>query len=128
MSQRKTNPTVFVVTAEIPDGATVTDAKQYIRDALGSWGGSFHPDDALFSGLICTVRKQGDRMSLLTSALGVALQEQTDRLAQIRRYDDLVNKGEGDRDALMRAISNNKFEADCAGRIVAGIRKLIETC
>lgn len=28
-----------------------TDVVRYISDALTSWGGAFHPDDPLFSGI-----------------------------------------------------------------------------
>lgn len=31
-----------------PKGTNLTDAMQYIRDAVRSYGGSFHPDDPHF--------------------------------------------------------------------------------
>ncbi len=39
----------FVVSVEIPDGATVADMKSYINDAVRCWAGSLNPhNDPLF--------------------------------------------------------------------------------
>jgi hypothetical protein len=34
-----------------PPGAEIEDIAEFIRDALTSWGGQFHPEDPLFHSL-----------------------------------------------------------------------------
>ena len=38
----------FQVTFDLPDGATVSDARDYVRNALLSECGGLHPDDPMF--------------------------------------------------------------------------------
>lgn len=37
-----------VVTAEVQNEVTIADFKEYVEDAVSTWGGQFHPDDPLF--------------------------------------------------------------------------------
>ena len=39
------------ITFDMPEDATQAEVKEFIVDALGSWGGQFHPDDPLFGSL-----------------------------------------------------------------------------
>lgn len=38
----------FVVRFEMPDGATAFDALNYVKDAVQSLKGSYHPDEPMF--------------------------------------------------------------------------------
>ena len=38
----------FSVKLRVPDEATVAEVREYIRDAVETWGGQRHPDDVLF--------------------------------------------------------------------------------
>lgn len=37
-----------MIQAEIPEGVTAAEAKDFAQDALETWGGQRHPDDPLF--------------------------------------------------------------------------------
>lgn len=39
----------FLVTVEIPNGVSVRDMQNYIRDAIQMWKGQEHPDDPIFN-------------------------------------------------------------------------------
>lgn len=58
MANKSRKQVSFVVTLDIPDGATITDTKQYILDAVRDYKGCYRPPgsfseddpgDALFS-------------------------------------------------------------------------------
>jgi hypothetical protein len=36
------------VTVTVPEEVAMKDLHQYVREAVDSWGGSFHPEDLLF--------------------------------------------------------------------------------
>lgn len=38
----------FIVTTEIPEGATVTGMKEYIKEAISAWKGGLPPEDPIF--------------------------------------------------------------------------------
>lgn len=46
----------FVVTLTVPYVATVYQVRDYIADAVSSWGGGYHKDDPLFSGRVRNVK------------------------------------------------------------------------
>lgn len=120
----------FVVTAEVPDGVTITDAKQYIRDALGSWGGSFEPPNeqngwtgnSLFVGLVSTVRTLGSPQGIGNRAAAIADKCQADHLAQRAKYKRELDAGGGDRGQLQRFIKLHETEAGVAQYLALEIR------
>lgn len=40
----------YVVTVTRPAGVSITEMRNYIREAVDMWGGQFHPDDPMFYG------------------------------------------------------------------------------
>ncbi len=38
----------YIVEIERPEGVSVAEMKEYIRDAVGAWKGGMHPEDAIF--------------------------------------------------------------------------------
>jgi hypothetical protein len=40
----------FRVTMEVPDGASIADCKEYILEAVSSWGGSLRPPGSYSEG------------------------------------------------------------------------------
>lgn len=40
-----------------PYGVSVAEMKDYLKDAIDSWGGQFHFDDPLFDNKRCKVRR-----------------------------------------------------------------------
>lgn len=38
----------FRVKIAIPEGVSVVEMKEYIRESVSSWAGSLHPDEPLF--------------------------------------------------------------------------------
>ncbi len=39
------------ISAEVPDGATDEEVAAYVAEAIEYWGGQFHPQNPLFSGV-----------------------------------------------------------------------------
>lgn len=40
----------YIVTVTRPEGVSITEMRDYIREAVDMWGGQLHPDDPMFYG------------------------------------------------------------------------------
>ena len=58
----KHKPRAITVQAFVPHGASDDDVAQFVAEALGSWGGGFHPNDPLFSSLGVTQVRIGSKV------------------------------------------------------------------
>lgn len=48
MRRHRTFEYTVSITLIDPQSLTSNDVREYVRDALGSWGGQYRPDDPLF--------------------------------------------------------------------------------